>query len=174
MIHSRPIGRFPTEARVRKRPEFELIQTRGRRVTTPHFVLILFARDTAIPIPWANRPAALLPEGASAPAVVSCARLGITVSRKVGNAVVRTRTKRLVREAFRSTRELWASDLDLVVIARSTHPNQNLQEVIGEWMNVERLVFRKTLEARRDRDQRKEKPLVGLARKPVKSQTPAR
>ena len=37
------------------------------------------------------------------------ARLGITASRRVGGAVVRNRAKRLVREAFRATPELWFS-----------------------------------------------------------------
>lgn len=45
-------------------------------------------------------------------------RLGLSVSRKVGNAVVRNRWKRLIREAFRLTREELPRGLDLVVIPR--------------------------------------------------------
>jgi ribonuclease P protein component len=45
-------------------------------------------------------------------------RLGLTVSRRVGNAVVRNRVKRRIREWFRRLGEDAASDLDLVVIAR--------------------------------------------------------
>jgi ribonuclease P protein component len=45
-------------------------------------------------------------------------RLGLSVSRKVGNAVVRNRWKRLIREAFRLTRETLPGGLDLVVIPR--------------------------------------------------------
>ncbi len=46
------------------------------------------------------------------------ARLGLSVSRKVGGAVVRNRWKRIIREAFRHSRELLPDDVDLVVIPR--------------------------------------------------------
>jgi ribonuclease P protein component len=46
------------------------------------------------------------------------ARLGVTVSRKVGGAVVRNRVKRLVREAFRLHPHWFRQPLDVVVIAK--------------------------------------------------------
>lgn len=45
-------------------------------------------------------------------------RLGLSVSRKVGGAVVRNRWKRLIREAFRTQRESLPTGLDLVVRPR--------------------------------------------------------
>ena len=45
-------------------------------------------------------------------------RLGLSVSRKVGNAVVRNRWKRLIREAFRRQKHLLPSGVDLVVRPR--------------------------------------------------------
>jgi ribonuclease P protein component len=49
-------------------------------------------------------------------------RLGLSVSRKVGGAVVRNRWKRLLREAFRLRREELPAGLDLVVIPRLSEP----------------------------------------------------
>ncbi len=46
-------------------------------------------------------------------------RLGVSVSRKIGNAVARNRFKRLYREAFRLTRADLPTGLDLIVLPRS-------------------------------------------------------
>lgn len=79
-------------------------------MVTPHFVFLLQAGD-------ANAPA----------------RLGITASRKVGNAVVRNRSKRLVREAFRATRALWPSGISVVIIVKRSLGVMKLAEVVSEW-----------------------------------------
>jgi ribonuclease P protein component len=47
-------------------------------------------------------------------------RLGLSVSRKVGNAVARNRFKRLYREAFRLIRAELPAGLDLIVLPRSS------------------------------------------------------
>lgn len=45
-------------------------------------------------------------------------RIGISVSRKVGNSVIRHRITRLIRESYRLNEGLFLSGLDIVVIAR--------------------------------------------------------
>lgn len=45
-------------------------------------------------------------------------RLGLSVSRRVGNAVRRNRVKRRLREAFRLNGRGWAQGYDLVVVVR--------------------------------------------------------
>ncbi|MBR3811345.1 MAG: ribonuclease P protein component [Agathobacter sp.] len=46
-------------------------------------------------------------------------RLGISVSKKVGNSVIRHRITRLIRESYRLQEEVFNSGLDIVVIART-------------------------------------------------------
>ncbi len=68
---------FPRSRRLTKEAEFRAVLTRGYRNSSLHLVVYLLPND--------------LPEP----------RLGLTVSRKVGNAVARQRVKRRLREAFR-------------------------------------------------------------------------
>jgi ribonuclease P protein component len=49
-------------------------------------------------------------------------RLGLSVGRQFGGAVVRTRWKRLLREAFRQSREDLPAGIDLIVIPRTDAP----------------------------------------------------
>lgn len=114
------MGPFPPAARVRKRAEFLSIQERGQRVSTARFVLILSASSDA-----------------------GSPRLGVTASRKVGNAVVRARAKRLVREAFRATRQLWPAGVDLVVIVKRAPGESKLESVVSEWQAARQQIERK-------------------------------
>lgn len=86
--------RFPNSRRIRKRPEFLRIERVGQRRARPSFVVLTAMTRATEP------------------------RLGITASRKVGNAVVRNRIKRMVREFFRHHQHL-LEPRDIVVIARS-------------------------------------------------------
>ena len=92
---NRAAGRqdFPKKERLRKRKDFLEIFDEGQRRHSSHF--ILFYRDNGL----------------------EEVRLGITASRKVGNAVVRNRLKRLIREYYRQHKSGFApgSDYSLVV-----------------------------------------------------------
>lgn len=50
----------------------------------------------------------------------SCNRLGISVSKKVGNSVIRHRVKRLIKESYRLQESVFNSGLDIVVVARGS------------------------------------------------------
>ncbi len=121
---------------VRKRAEFQEIQSRGRRVKLPHFVLLFYARRPSGDDPGQTR-------------------LGITASRKVGNAVVRNRCKRLIREAFRRTSDLWAADLDVVVIVRQPLVEMKTDDVVAEWRGAADAIAQRSQQAQDDGTKRK-------------------
>lgn len=52
-------------------------------------------------------------------------RLGLSVSRRVGGAVVRNRWKRLLREAFRLSRSRLPDAIDLIVVPRAGNDSEN-------------------------------------------------
>ncbi len=107
---------FGPERRIRRRPDFLRVQAIGQRASTAHFVLLVAA----------TRPPKL---GGSA----GCARLGIVVTKKIGNAVQRNRIKRVCRECFRAWTDLVPDGIDLVVIARAGAAELGLSAVRAEW-----------------------------------------
>ena len=56
-------------------------------------------------------------------------RLGISVSKKVGNSVVRHRVTRLIRESYRLNEMNFQTGLDLVIIARPAAEGKSYQEI---------------------------------------------
>ena len=63
-------------------------------------------------------------------------RLGISVSKKVGNSVVRHRLTRLIRESYRLNEEKFDRNLDIVVIARNSAKDRSYQEIESDFMNL--------------------------------------
>ena len=57
-------------------------------------------------------------------------RIGISVSKKVGNSVIRSRVTRLIRESYRLNEEFIEKEgWDFVVIARSNANNASYEEI---------------------------------------------
>ena len=109
---------FPSDHRLKSRSEFRRVMSKGKRRFTKHF--IIYALETER----------------------QTSRLGITVSRKVGNAVVRNRVKRCVRDVFRTRLQEILAPTDLVVIAKhgaTTSPStsKRLQHYRKELISVE-------------------------------------
>ena len=89
---------FGASDRLHRSAEFIRLQRSGLRFQSPHFVLYAGTLE--------NEP--------------ERSRLGVTVSRRIGNAVIRNRVKRRVREIFRGRiRDTLAKGTSLVVIARA-------------------------------------------------------
>ena len=90
---------FPKKMRLRKRHEFLLLQKSGQKVHTGSFLCLINQRSSDNKNDHLNR-------------------LGITTTKRIGNAAARNRIRRLVREAFRK-RLIWLpQNSDLVVIAK--------------------------------------------------------
>ena len=100
--------RFPKSARLTRRSEFMKLSKGGKKFHTPHFVVLSKKND------------------------LGEARLGVTVSARVGKAIVRNRIKRLLREYFRRHRRDIPSAHDVVIIAKTGAGGLSLSETAGE------------------------------------------
>lgn len=115
-----PVGeRFPKESRLRKRQEYLDIQHRGVRVQSAGFTGLVRIRKTG-------------PK-----------RLGITASKKLGNAVVRNRTKRLIREAYRRGKIRLPDCIDLVIVAKKAAAHMDTEAVFHDLTLLGQRVMRR-------------------------------
>ena len=66
-------------------------------------------------------------------------RLGISVSKKVGNSVVRHRVTRLVRESYRLHEDIFNSGLDIVIVARNSTSSVGYFEIESALLHLGKL-----------------------------------
>ena len=94
-------GGRPPRRRLSRSAEFERVYRQGRSKANRFLVLYSFPRGDVE-----------TPDGEEGP------RLGLSVSRRVGGAVERSRVKRVLREAFWSEAPRLPAGADYVVVAR--------------------------------------------------------
>lgn len=107
--------RFPKREKIRKRREYKRAEKyKQSRLVSEHLIILVATNQ------FPN------------------ARIGITVSKKVGKAVERNRIKRLLREVFRCNKALFKPGNDYVLIACGDHTGcgfetylQEISKVIG-------------------------------------------
>jgi ribonuclease P protein component len=107
-----PDHTFPQALRLKTPAQFKAVYDTKRSVSDG--VLVVYAAANALPHP----------------------RVGLSVSRKVGNAVVRNRWKRLLREAFRLNRHALPSGLDFILIPRSGQAEPTLEAVTASLVKL--------------------------------------
>lgn len=96
--------------RLKRRPEFLRVASSGKKAAVGGVVLQALARPDAGPV-----------------------RVGFTVTRKVGNAVVRNRTRRRLKEAARLLlAERSVAGIDLVLIGRDSTRKRNFIALQGD------------------------------------------
>ena len=97
--------------RILRSSVYERIRREGRRYHTTHFVVIVTPGGTY-------------------------SRLGLTVSRKVGNAVCRNRLKRWMRELFRQNNKIFGQIVDISIIAKRNAGNLTHPQLDRELLTV--------------------------------------
>jgi len=97
--------KLPKTCIIRRTGEFNQVYRRGKRLRGKGFALIFL------------------------PGVNSFGRLGISIPRKVGNAVQRNRIKRIVRETFRLHRNIFPQESDIVFTVRPEFSLQGMHDV---------------------------------------------
>ncbi len=105
---------LPSKYRLRENRDFRRIYSRGRSYVHPLAVLYVMKRESEIS------------------QQLDSYRIGFVVSKKQGNAVVRNRIKRRMREAFkRHQAAIIEAHYDLVFVARSPLKTAEWSDIVG-------------------------------------------
>ena len=103
---------FPKEERIRRREDFLKSFREGTKSRTAHFRI------------------SFRPNG------LSHRRLGITVGKKVGSAVVRNRPKRRIREVYRQNKNLFPGGTDFVITAKEDAGRLDFRQLANELKGI--------------------------------------
>lgn len=66
-------------------------------------------------------------------------RIGISVSKKVGNSVIRHRVTRLIRESYRLSEDSFIKGLDIIVVARAGAKGKRYEEIESALLHLGKL-----------------------------------
>lgn len=113
LVPPSPRLRFPRASRLKLGRDFARLRAEGRRLACG-----------CLAANWRTLP----------PATPS--RLGVVVSSRVGNAVARSRARRLLREAWRLHQHDLDMPVELVLVARASIVGKKLGEVEGDFLNA--------------------------------------
>jgi ribonuclease P protein component len=100
--------KLPKTDRIRRSGDFRKVMSKGQKLRARHFI-----------IRWSLNG-------------LDTTRLGLTVSKKVGNSCARNRVKRRLREYFRHNRRTLPSGVDLVIIATNGSSDLKTCEIFEE------------------------------------------
>ena len=115
MAIEKPRLRFGRAMRIKEGREFKRLRQAGRRLA--HGCLIAN---------WLKTPAQTGP------------RLGVITASKIGNAVVRNRARRLLRESFRLHRAELNEPVDLILVARPSIAGKTMAQVENDFLTTMR------------------------------------
>ena len=100
---------------IMKNKDFQIVYKKGKSYANKYLVMYVLNNDTE-----ENR-------------------LGISVSKKVGNSVVRHRITRLIRESYRLQESKFQNGYDIVVVARTNAKDKTYQEIESALLHLGKL-----------------------------------
>ncbi len=102
---------------LKKNRDFQVVYKKGKSYANKYLVMYVLERDPAC----------------------DKNRIGISVSKKVGNSIVRHRLTRLVRESYRLQESRFQRGLDIVVICRASAKGKNYSDVESALIHLGKL-----------------------------------
>ena len=100
---------------LKKNSDFKNVYTHGKSYANKYLIMYVLENDLGIN------------------------RIGISVSKKVGNSVVRHRVTRLIRESYRLHENIFNSSLDIVIVARKSTFDVGFTEVESALLHLSKL-----------------------------------
>ena len=107
--------RYPHSESLKKNRDFQLLYKEGKSRANRY--LVLYVKENGL----------------------EKNRLGVSVSKKVGNSIVRHRITRLIRESYRLHEDMFNSGLDMVVIARISAKDRSMSEIESALLHLGKL-----------------------------------